>query len=96
MPKRTSKKKKAKKKRNPEEDVNQLAYRLVHESTAEPPALSPTKEEISRFMQEMGRKGGKIGGKRRLETMTPEERSRVALKAAQSRWKKHQKATQPS
>jgi hypothetical protein len=33
---------------------------------------------VSRVMREMGRKGGK----RRLETMTPEQRSEVAKKAA--------------
>ena len=30
----------------------------------------------------LGRKGGRIGGKRRLETMTPEARSESARKAA--------------
>jgi len=39
-------------------------------------------------MAAMGRKGGKIGGKRRLKTMTPEERSQVAVKAAKARWDK--------
>lgn len=33
-------------------------------------------------MREMGRKGGKIGGKRSLETMTPEQRVARAKKAA--------------
>lgn len=33
-----------------------------------------TSEEISLLMAELGRKGGKIGGKRRLVTMTKEER----------------------
>jgi hypothetical protein len=47
-------------------------------------------------MSAMGKKGGKIGGKRRMQTMTPEQRSQIALKAAQTRWKKRQKATQPS
>lgn len=37
---------------------------------------------ISKIMAEMGRKGGKIGGKRSLETMTPEERSARAKKAS--------------
>ncbi len=41
--------------------------------------LSP---EALKFFQEQGAKGGKIGGKRRLETMTPEERTAVAKKAA--------------
>jgi hypothetical protein len=33
------------------------------------------KSIISLVMSEMGKKGGKIGGKRSLETMTPEERT---------------------
>jgi hypothetical protein len=34
------------------------------------------------FFQRTGRKGGKIGGKRSLETMTPAERTARAKKAA--------------
>jgi len=72
--------------------VNQLAYRLVQESTAEPPTEAAlTKTQISQLMAQMGRKGGKIGGKRRLVTMTAEHRSQIALKAAQSRWRKRPK-----
>lgn len=37
-------------------------------------------------MREMGRKGGMIGGKRRLETMTPERRKEIATLAAKKRW----------
>jgi hypothetical protein len=36
----------------------------------------------------MGRKGGQIGGKRRLVTMTPAQRKKVAAKAAKARWGK--------
>jgi hypothetical protein len=39
-------------------------------------------------MAAMGRKGGKIGGKRRMTTMTPEQRREVAQKAAKARWSK--------
>jgi len=39
-------------------------------------------------MSEIGRKGGQIGGKRRLKTMTKEQRQQVAAKAARARWKK--------
>jgi hypothetical protein len=42
-------------------------------------------------MREMGAKGGKIGGKRRLETMTDEQRRRSARKAAKARWAKAKK-----
>lgn len=44
--------------------------------------------EVSRVMSEMGRRGGKIGGKRRLETMTDEQRSHSAYIAAKARWSK--------
>jgi hypothetical protein len=39
-------------------------------------------------MSELGRKGGKIGGKRSLETMTPEDRSARAKKASLAAAKK--------
>jgi hypothetical protein len=88
MPKRISKAKK--KTRVPlEPDANQLAYRIVQDSIAElAPEDNLTKTQISQLMSQMGRKGGKIGGKRRMITMTPEQRSQVALKAAQTRWRK--------
>lgn len=80
MPKRISKPKRP-------VDVNQWAHQMVQESTKEQETTRPiTKSDISRIMAEMGRKGGKKGGKRRLETMTPAQRSDVALKAAQTRW----------
>jgi hypothetical protein len=40
------------------------------------------------YMGAIGAKGGKIGGKRSLETMTPEERSARAKKAAMAAAKK--------
>jgi hypothetical protein len=43
---------------------------------------------VQKVMREMGAKGGKIGGKRRLETMTDEQRTRSARKAAKARWSK--------
>jgi hypothetical protein len=38
--------------------------------------------EVLAFFQRQGSRGGKIGGKRSLETMTPEERTSRAKKAA--------------
>jgi hypothetical protein len=75
MPKRISKNLK---------DSNQIAAAVVALHTEEPPTNATL---LSKVMAEMGRKGGLIGGKRRLETMTPQERSRVAKKAARARWK---------
>lgn len=69
------------------QDVNQLAHRLVELSTTEgtEPILSSS---LSAYMAAIGSKGGKVGGKRRLKTMTAKQRQRVAKKAARARWKK--------
>lgn len=82
MPKRISKE-------NRPKDVSELAHYLVEASTQENTASIPplpTKAQISMLMAEMGRKGGKKGGKRRLKTMTADERKAVARKAARARW----------
>jgi hypothetical protein len=39
-------------------------------------------------MAAIGRKGGQIGGKRRLKTMTKAQRSKIAAKAAKARWRR--------
>ena len=71
-------------------DVNQFARRPVMLSTSKQEGIikPPTKAQISLLMAELGRKGGKRGGKRRLETMTSEERSDAARNAALARWKR--------
>jgi hypothetical protein len=81
MPKRTSK---------PKLDAVQNARRVVLESVGEPDV--PVSENvISQVMAAMGAKGGRIGGKRRLETMTDAQRTRIAKKAANARWSKTKK-----
>lgn len=70
-------------------DPNQLAKWIVEQSTAETPAepvIPPS--DLSAYMSAMGRKGGMIGGKRRLVTMTATQRKRAAQKAAAARWGK--------
>jgi hypothetical protein len=47
-----------------------------------------TRALFSEIMREIGSKGGKIGGKRSLETMTPEQRSARAKKASLAAAKK--------
>jgi hypothetical protein len=44
--------------------------------------------EMREYFAKIGRKGGKTGGKRRLETMTDEQRSESARRAVQARWAK--------
>lgn len=80
-------------------DPNQLAKWTVDVSTGqipEPEAPAPPEAVIppanlSQYMAAIGRKGGQIGGKRRLKTMTREQRSKVARRAARARWGKKAK-----
>jgi hypothetical protein len=70
-------------------DVNQAAFQMVQRSTAEPEQpKAKVPRAISRVMSKMGRKGGKIGGKRSLVTLAPEERRERASLAARARWAK--------
>lgn len=75
-------------------DPNQLAKWIVEQSTAEnAPAERPTPapSDLSQYMAAMGRKGGLVGGKRRLVTMTAAQRKKAAAKAARARWGKAEK-----
>jgi hypothetical protein len=73
-------------------DPNQLAKWIVDRSTNEvegPEAVTAAPPSaLSAYMAAIGRKGGQIGGKRRLKTMTKAQRSKVAAKAARTRWKR--------
>lgn len=68
-------------------DINQLARHLVELSTSEVETIPVMSTGLSEYMAAIGRKGGKIGGKRRLQTMSPEKRKRIAKRAAAARWK---------
>jgi hypothetical protein len=81
-------------------DPNQLAKWIVDQSTnenpvqeqeAQPQAPPVDPVSLSQYMASIGRKGGQIGGKRRLKTMTAQERQKVAKRAARARWKKVKK-----
>jgi hypothetical protein len=66
-------------------DPNQLAKLIVDIATSE---VEDTPEDDGKdpAAVALGRKGGLKGGKARAESMTPEERSQAARKAAQARW----------
>ena len=51
------------------------------------------KTAVSKYLAEIGRKGGKASGKVRMEKLTPEQRVAVAKMAAAARWAKQ--ATPP-
>jgi hypothetical protein len=77
------------KRTTPRLDSVQNARRVVLESTASTETVELT--IVQQVMRQMGAKGGKVGGKRRLETMTDEQRRRSARKAAKARWAKVKK-----
>ena len=68
MPKRSSK------------DLNQTAFSIVQQVTAEPPVKNPAAVAL-------GRLGGLKGGKARAKALSPEKRKEIAQKAAQKRWR---------
>jgi hypothetical protein len=76
-------------------DANQRMHSIASQLTPvdeAPKPLDVTQDDISRVMSALGRRGGRKGGKRRLETMTQEQRSDIAFKAARARWDKTPKA----
>jgi hypothetical protein len=93
MPKRISKPAKKARLR----DSNQIAHATIQRTIE----LSESEQDldkatISLVMSALGRKGGKIGGKRRMETMTAEERSHRALAAAKARWQQKKEIKKPT
>ena len=74
------------------QDINRAAFQMVHRLTGTQEAPIPipkvSASDVSRVMAAMGRRGGRLGGKRRLTTMTAEQRQQTARKAAKARWAK--------
>ena len=75
MPKRSSKPR----------DLNQMAAGIVDEATDEDTAVDADDGKNPAAV-ELGRRGGKKGGKARAERMIPEQRREAARKGAQKRW----------
>jgi hypothetical protein len=64
-------------------DVNQLAKMIVDLSTGE------AEEKPESVKTKSGRLGGLKGGPSRAEKLTPEERSEIAKKGAEVKWRKY-------
>ena len=64
-----------------DEDVNILAKSIVDKTTEDHKEKNPAAVAL-------GRLGGLKGGKARALKLSPEQRSRIAKKAAKTRWKK--------
>lgn len=70
-------------------DPNQLAKLMVDIATVKTTdALIDPETGKNAAAVALGRLGGKRGGKARAEKLTPEERHRIAAKAARARWGK--------
>ena len=67
----------------PKKDFSQIAFDVVRRATGEAPKPAPETER-----QKNSRKGGLKGGTTRAASLTPEQRSEIAKKAAQGRWSK--------
>ena len=89
MPNRSSKRKKA------DHDFNVVASRVVQQATgeaqepeAEPELLEPREDGKNPAAVSLGRLGGKKGGPARAAKLTAAQRSEIARRAAQARWRK--------
>ena len=75
------------KNKKPPVELNKLASFIVDQATNEEPEPeeTPTKNPAA---VALGRLGGKKGGKRRAEVLSPERRKEIAHIAALTRWNK--------
>ncbi len=67
---------------NNRRDFAQIAFDVVKRVTGEAPSSAQSKK------QESSRQGGLRGGVSRAATLSAEQRSEIARRAAQTRWKK--------
>jgi hypothetical protein len=73
-----------KRSRKQEPDINQIAFRIVKNSTGEPDLSDDDARRA--LAQALGRLGGLKGGKARAAKMSKAERRESASKAAKARW----------
>jgi len=65
----------------PKKDINEIAFAVVQQATGE--VVKPPES----IKATSGRKGGLKGGAARASTLSSNERSAIAKKAAAARWK---------
>ncbi|TWJ04790.1 hypothetical protein JN11_00511 [Mucilaginibacter frigoritolerans] len=66
-------------------DINQLAKFITDAATGETEDINKEKKSNEPVK---GRLGGLVGGKARANSLTAEQRSEIAKKAAEKRWRK--------
>jgi hypothetical protein len=73
-------------KKKRDHDFAVIAFRVVQEATGQvEPEPKKTRKEYD--YKALGHTGGLKGGRVRAEKLTPEERSEIAKRAAQARWR---------
>jgi hypothetical protein len=65
-------------------DPNKLAYEIARLSTEEPEERDP----VSKYLSEIGKRGGLKGGPARAKKLSVKRRKEIARKAAKTRWAK--------
>ena len=75
-------------KRSSKKDLNQNAFSVVQAVTGAEPEFKviPPSPKKNPAAVALGRLGGLKGGKARAKSLTKAERSKIAKKAAKSRW----------
>ena len=67
-------------------DTNQLGKSVIDIATGQVPDVDKPEKDPAAVA--LGRRGGLKGGKARADSLTPEQRSEIAKKAATKRWAK--------
>lgn len=92
MPKRSSSdppaEKPAPKRERRPRDPNELAFNVVREAVGDEEKFQPEEREKNPHAVELGRLGGKKGGKARAAKLSASRRKAIAEKAARARWSK--------
>jgi hypothetical protein len=70
-------------------DPNLLAHQIMQEATGDEKEKSTTIDGKNPAAVALGKLGGLKGGKARAEKLTPEQRKKIARKAALTRWKRN-------
>lgn len=65
-------------------DINQMAYNTIMQATGQMEKPKPPEKNPAAVT--LGRLGGLKGGKARAEKLTPEQRKKIAQRAADKRW----------
>ena len=69
-------------------DPNELAFRIMLESTGQIEKHQSEEKPKNPAAVALGRLGGLKGGAARAASLTPKKRSQIAAKAARVRWQK--------